>query len=114
MQELTYERKPMNVAQLDGEFRAAFEARYHGLSTDQNSIRFFFDDDLSKEDTAAAAALYEAHTPEETDEQAETHKRAAKRELRQLLRNFDDTNVRSLADIAPYLKAAFRLLAQDD
>lgn len=112
--ELTFDIKPINVGQLEGEMRAAFPSQYKGLSTDQESIRFFVDEDFSESDQAALAALYEAHTPTETDEQTVNRKRTARQELRQALRDFDKSKVTKFADLLPYLESAFKLLAQDD
>lgn len=112
--EISADIKPINIQQLEAEIRVAFPTQYKGLSTDQTSIRFFVDDNLTKSDVQIIRALYAAHVPSETDDQAVSRKRTAKQELRQILKGFDKSTVKSLADVAPYLEAAFRLLAQDD
>lgn len=113
MQEFIAALKPINVEQLESEMRAAFEKKYHGLSTDQKSIRFFLDDDLSDEDKKSVEAIYEAHTPIETDDQAVERKRTAKKDLRQTLREFDKSKVRKYDDLLPYLEALISLAVDD-
>jgi len=110
MQEFSAPLKPINVGQLDGEMRAAFGKRYQGLSTDQKTIRFFVDDDLSKEDQAAVEAVYEAHTPTETDEQAVERKQRNRKDAYAVLRQFKRADILSLADALPYLEAVVAIM----
>lgn len=111
--EITVDLKPINVGQLDGDVRAAFPNHYKGLSTDQKSIRFFVDDDLTEADVKAIQAIYEAHVPTETDEQASERKRTAKKELRQALKDFDKAKIQKMADLLPYFEALIRLAVDD-
>lgn len=114
MKEIAAELKALNIGQLDGEIRAAFGKRFFGLSTDQKAVRFHVDDDFGDEDKKALLALYEAHTPTETDEQVVERKRGEKRDLRQTLKGFDRANIRNVADILPYLEALIKLAAEGE
>lgn len=114
MQEINVALKPMNIGQLETAIREVFGARYLGMSTDQKRARLFVENDFTSEEIAAVEAIYEAHTPEETDEQAEQRKRNAKRQHRQLLRQFKKADIRTLEDALPFLEAVIKLIAQDD
>lgn len=114
MQEINVALKPMNIGQLETAIREEFGARYLGMSTDQKRARLFVEDDFEMRDTEILIAIYEAHTPEETDEQAERRKRNAKKQHHQLLRQFKKADIRTIEDALPFLEAVIKLIAQDD
>lgn len=111
--ELTFQRKPINVRQLETEMRGTFSTKYTGLSTDGENIRFFFDE-LTGEDMLIVKAIYDAHVPTETEDQADARRKTAKATLRNLLRQFKRGDVRSLTDALPYLEALVILVLSDD
>ncbi len=90
--EIIADIKPINIAQLETEIRATFQARYHGLSTDQAHIRLFVDDDFSEADVEILKALYATHTPVETDAAATERKQRSVEDAIKALQaiNFDE------------------------
>lgn len=108
------ELKPLHIGQLESEIRAVFDkGQYLGLSTDQKGVSLFVIDDLSDDDEKAMIAIYDAHAPEETDEQAEQRKRGSRKNARTLLKQFKRAEIRSLAEAMPYLEALIHIVADD-
>ncbi len=111
--EIIFTRKPVNTRQLEIDLRAVFAERYTGLSSDSENIIFYLDKPTD-EDVQIIRALYEAHTPTETDDERETRKRSNRTALRAFIRNYSRTEIRSLVDLLPYIEALFFLVADED